>query len=63
MSLLSKIGDKGEGGVKNIKKWVTVICERHDLTIPINQKIIKQRNFISSFTTIVLLQIIRSRVN
>ena len=23
ISLLSKMGDKGEGGVKNFKKWVT----------------------------------------
>ena len=23
ISLFSKMGDKGEGGVKNLKKWVT----------------------------------------
>ena len=23
ISLFSKMGDKGEGGVKNVKKWVT----------------------------------------
>ena len=33
-SLFSKMGDKGQGGVKNLKKWVTSFMDRPLLMFP-----------------------------
>ena len=52
MSLFSKMGDKGEGGVKNLQKWVMFFMDGPFFYPPLRIKCMYEMALIGKFSSI-----------